>query len=42
MGEMLEQSSAFSFGFIFIILAGIKDNYKSMNEFEFLPSPTIE
>ena len=34
-----EQSSAFSFGLIFIILAGNKDNYKSMNEFEFLPDP---
>ena len=33
------ESSAFSFGWIFIILAGNKDNYKSMDEFEFLPDP---
>ena len=34
-----EHSSAFTFGWILIILTGNKDNYKSLDEFEFLPDP---
>ena len=34
-----EHSSAFIFEWIFIILTGNKDNYKSLNEFEFLQNP---
>ena len=32
-------SSAFIFGWIFIILASNRDSYKSLNEFEFLSDP---
>ena len=32
-----EHSSAFIFGWIFIILAGDKENHKSLDEIEFLP-----
>ena len=32
-------SSAFIFGWIFIILAGNKDNHKRLDEFELLPVP---
>ena len=32
-----EHSNGFISGWIYIILAGIKDNYKSFNEFDFWP-----
>ena len=35
-----KHSNAFIFGWIFIILAGIKDNYKSLNEVDFWPHLT--
>ena len=34
-----EHSGAYIFERIFIILAGNKDNRKSLNEFEFMPDP---
>ena len=34
-----EHSSAFMFGWILIILAGNKDNHKSLDEFKFPPDP---
>ena len=39
MGELLWALWCFHLEWIFIILAGNKDNHKSLNEFEFLPSP---
>ena len=40
LSRVLEHSNAFISGWIFIILAGIKDNYKSFNEFDFRPHLT--
>ena len=39
-----EHSSAFNFVWIFIVLAGNQDNYKSLDEFKFcqIPSPATE
>ena len=37
MGKTFDQSSAFIFVSIFLILAGNKDNHNIMDEFEFQP-----
>ena len=39
IGETCDHSSAFNFEWIFFILADKKDNYKSLNEFEFRQDP---
>ena len=39
MGEILQHYSAFNFEWIFFILAYNKDNYQSLDEFEFRQDP---
>ena len=39
MEKSCNHSSAFNFEWIFFILANKKDNYKSLNEFEFCQDP---
>ena len=39
MGERCDHFCAFNFEWIFFILADKKDNYKSLNEFEFRQDP---
>ena len=39
MGETCDHPSAFNFEWIFFIIADKKDNYKSLDEFEFPQDP---
>ena len=41
-GLCSDHSSAFIFNWIFFILSGIKDNNKSLDEFEFQVDPTLD